>query len=335
MDQNWVFPGTNKSALAAYSAKVVDGWGLCSDLRQSVRQRPLSEWMIDLSDYTVGSRLGQGRFGTVYHATKIETGETFALKRMHWEWMKPESQNLFLREIEILSAFDHPAIVGFRGFCLFPAGDKNEPVILTELMTGGDLQELIDAARNGSAPPTWTETQKLIVLYGIASAMRVLHADRVFHRDLKPSNILLSDALEPKVMDFDLARHVAVGASLDQSGSRGTPLYWAPEVHLDCQYGFPADVYAFAMIAYVVLTGLSLFPDLNLFHLAMKVTSGERPPIPGSLSSHYRNLIETCWAQDAAVRLRFDAIVPLLESPQFLNSIDRAAFRSYRAKLLS
>jgi serine/threonine protein kinase len=109
--------------------------------------------------------------------------------------------------------------------------------------------------------------------------MRILHANRVFHRDLKPDNVLLTKVLEPKLTDFGLAKRVAVGASLNQSDTRGTPLFMAPEIHVSHNYGFPADVYAFGVIAYAASSGLPLFPGLTFFQLATAVTEGKRPPV--------------------------------------------------------
>lgn len=43
---------------------------------------------------------------------------------------------------------------------------------------------------------------KLIIIYGVASAMSYLHSHKILHRDLKPDNILIDDFLFPKIADF-------------------------------------------------------------------------------------------------------------------------------------
>jgi serine/threonine protein kinase len=339
IDRRWVFPGTDESALAAYAAKFDVGWiwtdpGWRLVKSKKRKQRPLSKLTVKSSNYTRKDVIGRGSFGVVYRAREQRTGELVALKQLHAKWMNENDQELFLREIEVLSAFDYPALIGFRGFCLFPPGGESGPVILTELANGGSLEALINSARDGRAPPDWTDTRKLIVLYGIASGMRVLHVNRVFHRDLKPGNVLLTEALEPKIADFGSAKRVAVGATPEQSATRGTLQYMAPEVHTSLNYGFPADVYAFGVIAYAVLTGLPVFPNLTEYQVGKLVTEGNRPPIPDSLPLHYRTLIEECWSHAPADRPAFDAIVPRLESPEFISSVDERGFGVYQTKLL-
>lgn len=47
-----------------------------------------------------------------------------------------------------------------------------------------------------------SDTQKLIIIYGIASGMEHLHSHDIIHRDLKPANILLNDHMYPIICDF-------------------------------------------------------------------------------------------------------------------------------------
>ena len=50
----------------------------------------------------------------------------------------------------------------------------------------------------GAAPPAWTTTRKLILLFGIADAMRFPHSKRVMHRNLMPENVLLDENYWPR-----------------------------------------------------------------------------------------------------------------------------------------
>jgi hypothetical protein len=113
-DRSWVFPGTNDAALAGYAAKVLDGLVLSTDWKKPATRRPLWDLMINASDYALQFALGHDAFGVVYRAKNIHTGELVALTQMHSMWER-EDQKLFLREINILSGFGHPALVGFRG----------------------------------------------------------------------------------------------------------------------------------------------------------------------------------------------------------------------------
>lgn len=74
----------------------------------------------------------------------------------------------------------HPNIVQFLGACTVPGHLS----MVTELMTGGDLAQLIEKKRNLSV------IQKCLIAKDIAKALRWCHESKppVIHRDLKPSN---------------------------------------------------------------------------------------------------------------------------------------------------
>jgi serine/threonine protein kinase len=325
-DRSWVFPGTDATALAAYEAKVLEEFWFVAGLKwtpPTMHPSPLPELLVDVTSYRLEKRLGEGIFGIVHEAIEIATGARVALKKLKWG-LTDDNRTTFLREIEILSAFRHPTLLKLCGCRL------TEAAILTELLPGVTLQSVLNRVQAGNPPPEWDETRKLIVLYGIATGMSILHANRVFHRDLKPENVMLTAALEPKIADFGLAKVVDVGKTLEQSGAKGTPLYMAPEVYLSTEYGFPADVYAFGVIAYSVLTGLPVFPEAKTpFAVGQKVTQGERPPLPDDLPPHYCSLINACWAQAPEERPTFHAVKLRLEAPDFVAPLDVAAFHTY------
>ena len=78
------------------------------------------------------------------------------------------------------------------------------------------------------------DTQKLIILYGIAKGMSFVHKKGCVHRDLKPANILLDANKYPVICDFGLAKFVNSPEQTETTEGRrkGTIYYMAPEQQL-------------------------------------------------------------------------------------------------------
>lgn len=89
--------------------------------------------------------------------------------------------------------------------------------------------------------------------------MKYIHKEGILHRNLKPENILLDSNYYPIISDFLLSQKfsqpLTKSIQIPLQKAVGTPLYMAPELTLEDEfYGIGVDVFAFAMIAYEILT---------------------------------------------------------------------------------
>uniref|UniRef100_H3G576 Protein kinase domain-containing protein n=1 Tax=Phytophthora ramorum TaxID=164328 RepID=H3G576_PHYRM len=85
-------------------------------------------------------------------------------------------------------------------------------------------------------------------------ALGYLHActPPVIHRDLKSNNVLLTDKLEPKVIDFGVSRGLV---DLTMTAGVGTPYWTAPEILEGKRYTEKADIYSFGVVLSELDTG--------------------------------------------------------------------------------
>lgn len=220
-----------------------------------------NEQTIDLNNFILQNRIGQGSFGKVYKAKSKQTGEIFAVKVCKEEINSNFNDNLMnlSREVNIIAKLNHPSILGFKGFSPFDFKKRPKPVLITEYASYGTLEDFILLEKNKKSESHYDDTRKLIILYGIASAMSYMHKHNIIHRDLKPSNILLDDFLLPKVSDFGLSKlnHSNLNSMTVKTvtGSvKGTPKYMSPEIWEKSEYSQYSDVYAFSLIAFEIIT---------------------------------------------------------------------------------
>jgi serine/threonine-protein kinase len=87
--------------------------------------------------------------------------------------------------------------------------------------------------------------------------LEAIHAVGIIHRDLKTSNIMLEPSGTVRLMDFGIAKHVAVeGVEATATGDIvGTPAYMSPEQARAEKLDFRSDVYALGVVLYELFTG--------------------------------------------------------------------------------
>lgn len=296
---------------------------------------------LNLNQYKIVKSIGEGSYGFVFLVKDRDNQKIYAAKISKEEIAEKKDDGsddlLYLfREIKIMSALNHPSIIQYIGYNPKNFDGKPNPTIITEYASNGTLGKIIQLEMSKKPPSNWNETKKLICIYGIASGMAYLHQHKVIHRDLKPDNILMDDNLYPKITDFGLSKITdSIYASLNiksMDGSKGSPLFMAPEIMCEEAYSTASDVYAFSMIVYILITGLYPFSKVrNLVELMTKLQTGKRPTIPSDTPQVYAQLIEKCWSQDVSERPSFEEIVNELKTnEEFISyEIDEDEFKKF------
>lgn len=216
-----------------------------------------------------------------------------------------------------MTKLNHPSILIFKGYSPINFKKKRKPVIITEFASNGSLDDLIQLERKSK--PIWDSTRKLIIIYGIASAMSYLHLHDIIHRDLKPANILIDDFLLPKIADFGLSKSKhsnfdSMTISTIFGLVKGTPIYMSPEIWRKAEYSKASDVYAFSIIVYEIITNQKPYQNHDIFKLRIDILNGYRPEFTKPISEAFFQLITSCWSDEPTFRPSFEEIVIKLKS---------------------
>lgn len=222
--------------------------------------------------YTLLERLGMGGMATVYRAMHNKHQKEVAVKVLHEHFANDEQAIKRLqREFQIASELKHPNIVPI----LASNVAEGRPYLVMPLYKNGTLADYFRQPREID-----NETV-LKILTSLASGLDYAHARAVIHRDFKLENILLGKENKPIISDFGIAR-IANTTKLTATGHfLGTPHYMAPEQAYAERNSIDhrADLYAFAVMAYLMLTGVFPFTSTDAFQLVIKHNTLE-PPSP-------------------------------------------------------
>ena len=262
--------------------------------------------------YRIERELGAGGMATVYLAEDLKHDRKVAVKVLRADLAASLGPERFLREVKIAANLQHPHVLPLYdsgqadGFLYYVMPYVEGTSLRQKLIREGELP-IPDAVR---------------ILRDVADALAYAHQHGVVHRDIKPENVMLSGR-HALVTDFGVAKAVSEATgrqTLTTAGvALGTPAYMAPEqAAADPHTDHRADIYAFGVVAYELLTGRPPFTGASpQAILAAHVTTAADPvtkfraSIPPALAA----LVMRCLEKKPADRWQSaDEIIPQLEA---------------------
>jgi serine/threonine protein kinase/Tol biopolymer transport system component len=287
-----------------------------------------------LSNFEIKSKLGEGGMGEVWLAEDTKLGREVALKLLPAD-VAGDADRLarFEREAKVLASLNHPNIAVLFGLETADLGEGDQgsdgnskfkiensksaaPAItflVMELVDGEDLSERIS---RGPVPVD----EAVAIALQIAEALEAAHDQGIVHRDLKPANIKIRPDGTVKVLDFGLAKawdtqnsdaSLSLSPTLTQHATAagviiGTAAYMSPEQAAGIAADRRADIWAFGVVLWEMLTGHKLFDGETVSHILASVLKDEidLEELPAETPPHIRKLIGRCLRKKPKRRLQ-------------------------------
>jgi serine/threonine protein kinase len=245
-----------------------------------------------LGPYEIISAIGKGGMGEVWHARDPRLGREVAIKVSAQQF-----SDRFEREARAIAALNHSNIC-----TLYDVGPN---YLVLELIEGPTLADRI---QQGPLPPE----EAMAIARQIADALEAAHDKGIVHRDLKPANVKIRPDGSVKVLDFGLAKTAEAAEVTADSPTMlsipgmimGTAGYMSPEQARGQSVDKRADIWAFGVVLYEMLTGKALFQGETVSDILVELLG--REPDLGALPGHIRPVVERCLRKDP--RKRWQAI---------------------------
>ena len=270
-----------------------------------------------LGQYQIDGLLGAGGMGEVYRARDLRLNRDVALKVIPDLFSDdPDRLARFEREAQTLAGLNHPHIASIHGIEDSPSTGSGSGVraLVMELVQGEDLSQRLE---RGAIPLS----ESLSIARQVADALEAAHEKGIIHRDLKPANIKVTDEGRVKVLDFGLAKALDSDGGSSQVNAMnsptltmratamgmilGTASYMSPEQAKGKTVDRRADVWAFGVVLYEMLTGRRAFdgPDTSEVLVAVMRDTPPLDALPPGTPASIRRLLRRCLEKDPAKRL--------------------------------
>jgi eukaryotic-like serine/threonine-protein kinase len=251
-----------------------------------------------IAHYRISGKLGQGGMGAVYRAIDTKLDREVAIKVLPRSFAKDADRVArFNREAKVLASLNHPNIAQIYGI--------EERALVMELVPGATLTRPLPF--------------EIALKYAkqIAEALEAAHERGIVHRDLKPANIVVTPEGVVKLLDFGLAAvapaagAAATSPNITSQSARagtimGTAAYMSPEQAAGRPVDKRADVWAFGVVLWELLTGRRLFEGETVSLTLANVLRGpiDFDELPRDTPTEIRRLLRRCLDRDVKNRLR-------------------------------
>jgi serine/threonine protein kinase len=257
--------------------------------------------------YELQEEIARGGMSRVWKARKPGDEQVYAVKVL-----TPESVETMARfravfeteEGEIALRLNHPNVIKTYDFGRL---GKGAYYIVMEFVDGPNLETLVVL----ESPRIARVRFDLVLQMG--AGLQYIHEQGLIHRDFCPKNVLFGSDDVAKIIDFGLCVPTVMQERTFMARA-GTASYMAPEQVRSQPLDVRADIYAYGMSAFVVLTNRRPFPrtqsrsrrmqdHLNIQPLRLRQLCPELP-------QELEDVIQKCIAKDRQMRYKsMDAVM--------------------------
>nr|XP_043609744.1 mitogen-activated protein kinase kinase kinase 17 [Erigeron canadensis] len=258
--------------------------------------------MTNKPNWARGICIGKGSFGSVNLAVDKTNNEIFAVKSVNYQTTTYDDRfcQALENEIRILKSLSSPFVVKYHGD---DTSLENSKMVYRNLhmeyMPGGTVADLDRHQLNDVMVRGYTRC--------IVSALSYIHSRNIVHCDVKGKNVLVGSVPgSAKLADFGSA--VEMGGNL-VSGTRGSPLWMAPEVVRGEYQGPESDVWSLGCTVIEMITGKPAWQDRGVDTLCQIGYSEELPNLPTQMSHELKDFVSKCLRRNRFERWSCDQLL--------------------------
>jgi serine/threonine protein kinase/cephalosporin-C deacetylase-like acetyl esterase len=263
-----------------------------------------------LGRFEINEKLGEGGMGVLYRARDTRLGRTVAIKFLRHDALNdPHRAQRLIQEARAASALNHPNIVTVHDI----GEDEDRGAwIAMEFLDGESLRQRLARSR-------LTIEEALRIAVEAARGLAAAHDAGIVHRDIKPANVMITQSGIVKLLDFGLAKLLAIAGGESESCTPtitssgltapqtiiGTLSYMSPEQAEGRAVDARSDVFSFGAMLYEMLTGKRAFQGATNISVISAILKDNPVPVRSlrpEVDAQLEAIVHRCLAKDADAR---------------------------------
>ena len=182
--------------------------------------------LINIDDYIINRKLGEGSYGIIYSAINNKDNKKYAIKKIIARSLNEIAD--FTKEFELVYSCNHPNIMKIYGISIRILDSTTYSLYVLMEIAKNDWDKEIK--RRLQKRQKYNEKELVNIIRELTDALLFMQKElKISHRDIKPQNILIFENGEYKLADFGEAKEVKVSKRLNTL--RGTELYMSPALY--------------------------------------------------------------------------------------------------------
>ena len=182
--------------------------------------------MMNIEDYTLVKKIGEGSYGIIFKAIGKKDNKEFALKKIISNKLQKIGE--FIKEFELVYSCHHENIMKIYSYCIRILDSTTYALYVLMELSDGDWD--IEIKSRLMQRKNYTEKELINILFQISSALLYIEQNfHISHRDIKPQNVLVFPGGKYKMADFGEAKETKV--MRQRNTLRGTELYMSPALY--------------------------------------------------------------------------------------------------------
>lgn len=264
---------------------------------------------LSANQFEVYEQIGKGGFGVVYRGLDRVTKQQVAIKQIDLE--STDNLDDLQKEINILSQCQLKQITQYQG--CFVKGYKLW--IIMEYLDGGSCMDLL-------VPGPLKEKYIAILMREMLLALSYLHEKGRIHRDIKAANILLNNEGDVKIADFGVSTQLSSNLSRRHTFV-GSPYWMSPEVILEEEYNYKADIWSLGITAIELATGKPPLSHIPPMKVLFRIPENSPPRLDDThgWSADFKEFVQSCLQRNPNKR---PSARRLLKNSRFINCAGRS-----------